>query len=411
MRLSKLVATGIAVAALATPVASSAQEAKPGEFKIPGTSTTLKLNGFVEFDATYDFSGADEDIRGDDWASFVEFQPLDGGERSKRRLYMTARTSRIGFTTSTPTGWGNLGVRVEGDFNSPSPFNYSTEATTNGTGFRLRHGYGELGPVLVGQTWSNFTDLGSLPDTVDFNPHGAFALTRQPMIKYTLGFGAGSFAVSLENPQSLVINTDAAAGQLTVGRQYDRYPDITANLTIPFSAGHLNLRGVALEYNGRTPGGVEDHKWGWGAGVSGSLKFAAETLVWSVQGGDGIGRYLFQSVFQGGAFVGNEIELWRTVAYHVGLTHAWSPALRSNLIWTQTFFESNDPLATVFGTIANKRVDVLFVNSFYSPVKNTEIGLEYAYGRRQVFAAVAPTPDNDEGTQHRANALARYTFF
>ncbi|WP_242333699.1 MULTISPECIES: DcaP family trimeric outer membrane transporter [Anaeromyxobacter] len=413
MNFSKLRAIALVSAALAMPAAGHAQDAKPGEFKIPGTNTTLKLNGFVELDATYDFSGADEDIRGDDWASFLEFQPLDRGERDKDRLYVTARTSRVGLTTTTPTDHGNLVVRVEGDFNSPSAFNYSTEATTNGTNFRIRHAYGEYAGFLVGQTWANFMDLGSLPDTVDFNPHGAFALTRSPGVRYTANFGGPTLAVALENPQSLVLNTEKAPGTLTVGREFDRYPDVSANLTVPFSLGHLNLRAVTFEYQGRTAAGVHDSRWAWGAGVSGSVKLGKlDSVVWSVQGGDGIGRYMFTTLFQGAAFVGNDIEMWSAVAYHVGLTHNWSPTFRSNLIWTQTFFDKDDALAAELGDpLSNKRIDAGYVNSFYSPVKNVELGLEYAYGRRTVFAAALADPSNDVGTQHRVNALARYTFF
>jgi hypothetical protein len=416
MQLSKLVATGFAVAALAVPALGSAQDPKPGEWKIPGTSTTLKLNGFVEMDATYDFDGSDDNIRGNDWASFLEFQPLDEGETQKKQLYLTMKTSRIGLTTTTPTGWGNLNVRVEGDFNSPSPYNFSTEATTNGVTFRMRHAYGEVGGLLIGQTWSNFNDLGSFPDTVEFNGHGAFPATRQPMIRYALPVGAGSLALSVENPQSLSLNTVlvGADDSLTVGRRYDRLPDATVNFTMPLGSGHVSARAVALEYNSMDAAGVEAHGFGWGAGLSGSFKFAKETLVWGVSGGDGIGRYLFQTLFQGGAQVGDDIETWKALAYHVGLTHAWSDTIRSNLIVTQTFIEENDALVPIWGTIANKRIDAGYVNTFVSPLKNFEVGLEYAYGRRTIFASAAAANgnvDNDEGTQHRANALFRYSFF
>ncbi len=420
MQFSNLRATALALAVLAVPAAGLAEDAKPGEFKIPGTETTLKLNGFVEVDGTYDFKGADDDIRGDDWATFLEFQPLDHGKVNKNRLYLTSRTSRIGLTTTTPTKSGNLVVRVEGDFNSPSPYNYSTEATTNGTTFRVRHAYAEWAGFLVGQTWSNFMDLGSLPDTVDFNPHGAFALSRMPGVRYTFNLGGPTLAVAAENPQSVVVNSDVS-NSFTVGREFDRIPDLSANLTVPLSFGHVNARFVAQEYQGRV-GPVSDEKWGWGAGVSGSVKFGGmDTLVWSVQGGDGIGKYLFTSLFQGAAFVGNDIETWKVLAYHVGLTHNWSSQLRSNAIWTQTFFDSNNALAAAAGAspfgngVANKRIDALFVNTFYDPIKSVEFGVEYSYGQRKVFeAALSPENQalgNDTGTQHRVNALARYNFF
>jgi hypothetical protein len=434
MKLMNVGAAAIAAALLSTPAVGTAQD-KPGEMKIPGTNTTLKLNGFVEMDAIYDLSGADEDIRGDDWASFLEFQPLDQGERFKNRLYMTARTSRIGLTLTTPTKGTPIVVRVEGDFNSPTAYNYSTEATTNGVNFRVRHAYGEYAGFLVGQTWSNFTDLGSLPDTVDFNPHGAFALTRQIGVRYTAKMGKNSLSVAAENPQSIVTNTDleCSSCSFTVGRTFDRMPDLSASYTMQLPFGHVNVRGVLQEYQGATTFGdksTEDSKLGWGAGVSGSVNIAKDALVWSVQGGDGIGKYMFQSLFQGAAFTApGKIETWKTVAYHLGYTHNWTPSMRSNLIWSQTFFDKNDALAvaevqTGFGNVAaNKRVDTATVNTFVSPVKGVDIGLEYFWGQRTVFHAAldaqldgngdpAPIPtSNDTGTQHRVNALVRYSFF
>lgn len=415
MQTSRMCAALLALA-LAVPAAAADE---PGVFKIPGTETTLKLNGYVEVDMAYDFDGADENIRGNDWASFIPLQPLDENVdqvEQPNRFYMTARTSRIGLTTTTPTKGGPLVVRLEGDFNNPSPYNYSTEITTNGTGFRIRHAYGEYRGLLVGQTWSNFMDLDSMPETVEFNNHGAFASIRTPMIRYAAKLGGATLSVSLENPQSLVINASVADpdnDSLTVGRRYDRVPAVTASYTIPFSLGHLNLRGVTHEYQGQLtedPNPVTDSAWGWGVGASGSLKFKKELFTWSVQGGDGIGFYMFQSLLQGAGFVGNELELWRSWAYHVGLTHTFSPAVRGSVVWTQTFFDKNDALAATLGSIANERIDVGYVNLFHSPVKGFEYGFEYAYGVRQIFDSVA-VAGNDTGTQHRLNALFRYGFF
>jgi hypothetical protein len=248
------------------------------------------------------------------------------------------------------------------------------------------------------------------------------------MVRYAHAIRGSTLAIALENPQVVTSNAGYPSS-VTVGRYYDRFPDVTANLTIPFGMGHLNLRAVALEYAGQpaiggtgpnagqpAPGSDTERRWGYGAGVSGSLKFAAETLVWSVQGGNGIGRYMFQTLFQGGALRadGSGIELWKAIGYHVGLTHAWSPALRSNLIWSQTFIEDDAGLNAVgvFGSrsLVNKRIDVLFVNSFFSPFKNTELGLEYSWGQRIIPDSVA-VAGNDTGTQHRVNGLVRYTFF
>jgi hypothetical protein len=415
--MKKLLAAMLALA-LATPVLA---EEAPGTMKIPGTDTTLKLNGFVEFDVTYDFDGATDDIRGTDWASFIESQPLDDNadqDANPNRLYMTARTSRVGLTTTTPIGARALTVRVEGDFNDPSAFNFSTEPTTNGVGFRLRHAYGEYAGVLVGQTWSNWVDLGSLPDTVDFNGHGGFGAMRTPQVRFTLPVGKGGLALSLENPQSLVWNAEYT-DSFTVGRQYDRIPVATASFTMPFAMGHLNLRGVAHEYQGAQNLGeaneVTDSTYGWGVGASGSVKFGNATLVLSGQGGNGIGYMTFQSLLQTAAFVGDEIEMWTHWTYHAGLTYQVSPSLRVNGIWTQTFWDEDDELAAAsfdaMGDVGvNESLNAFYVNAFFTPFKNAEIGLEYNWGQRKIFDEFV-VGGNDKGTQSRVNALARYTFF
>lgn len=409
---SKLFAAILALA-LAAP-AIAADEA--GVFKIPGTETTLKLNGFIEMDVAYDLKGSDDDIRGNDWAAFLPVQPLDNDVFTKaqpNRLYMTARTSRIGFTTTTPTKNGPLVTRVEGDFNDPSAFNYSTEITTNGTNFRIRHAYGEYRGLLLGQTWSNFMDLDSLTDTVEFNGHGAFASIRTAMIRYTLKAGPGTLSLSVENPQSFVANGQNVSG--TVGRRWDRFPTGTASLTVPFKMGHVNLRGMAFEYNNLNAANKNTSATAWGLGASGSLKFGPETLVWSVQGGQGIGHYMFETLFQGALLVNDKLALWKALGYHVGLTHAWSPKLRSNLIWTQTFIDGSNALidtavADIDNTFANKRMDVAYVNTFHSPFKGFEYGLEYEWGQRKIFERVAAGGE-DTGTMSRINALFRYTFF
>ena len=394
--MKKLLA-GMLALALAAPVLA---EDAPGTFKIPGTDTTLKLNGFVEFDVTYDFDGATDDIRGTDWASFLETQPLDDNadqDANPNRLYMTARTSRVGLTTSTPIGARALTVRVEGDFNNPSAFNFSTEPTTNGVGFRLRHAYGEYGGVLVGQTWSNWVDLGSLPDTVDFNGHGGFGAMRTPQVRFTLPVAKGGLSLSLENPQSLVWNSEYT-DSFTVGRQYDRIPVVTASLTMPFSMGHFNVRGVAHEYQGAqnlgAPNEVKDSTYGWGVGASGSVKFGAATLVLSGQGGKGIGYMTFQSLLQTAAFVNDEIEMWTHWTYHAGLTYQFNPAFRANVIWSQTFWDEDDELAAAsfaaMGDVGvNETLDTFYVNAWYTPFKNAELGIEYNWGQRKIFDGFA----------------------
>ncbi|HYO52866.1 DcaP family trimeric outer membrane transporter [Archangium sp.] len=400
---SKRFATMLAVLTSTLPLAATAEDAAtttPGTFQIPGTDTTLNVYGFAEMDVTYDLHGRTSDINNNDWASFVAVQPFDNlgvDEPRKRQVYITGRASRLGIMSNTPTPLGPLTVRLEADFNAPNDF--QGELSTNGTAFRVRHAYGQVGGLLIGQTWSTFLDLDSIPDTVDFNPAGALALTRQAMIRYAFSFGPASLALSVENPRGLDFSAD-----------YDAVPDFIANFKYGGSWGHVSARAVTHEFRN-----VERSKRAYGAGISGSVKFANETIIASVQAGDGIGRYMFNALLQGAFDTGEQLELWRSYAYHIGFTHAWNPQLRSNVIWTQTFFGENETLEAAQRTfsvnvakstdfVPNRRIDQLYVNTFWKFTKNTEIGLEYAYGKRSTFGP-------ETGTQHRVNALARFSLY
>ena len=77
--------------------------------------------------------------------------PLRGSADAKRsgETYLHARTSRIGIEAATPTQYGLLMAKVEGDFNNDprtgnsavygSLANIYTQQATNSYDFRLRH--------------------------------------------------------------------------------------------------------------------------------------------------------------------------------------------------------------------------------------------------------------------------------
>ena len=135
---SKRFATMLAVLTSALPLAAAAEDAAlpPGTFQLPGTDTTLNVYGFAEIDATYDLDGRTSDINNFDWASIVAVQPFDNlgvPEPMKRQAFITARASRLGLMSNTPTPLGPLTVRLEADFNAPNTF--QGELATNSTAF------------------------------------------------------------------------------------------------------------------------------------------------------------------------------------------------------------------------------------------------------------------------------------
>jgi hypothetical protein len=146
----------------------------------------------------------------------------------------------------------------------------------------------------------------------------------------------------------------------------------------------------------RTGGGGDGSpKQGFGGSLSGSFKVGNDTLVAHVVGGQGLGRYLFNGIFNfAGTNAAGEFTLWQAMAYHLGYTHVWNSTFRSNLVFSQTFFGEN------------KAIHQAFLNTFYSFAKNAEFGIEYAYGLRHTYAAV-----NANGRENRINASLHYNIY
>jgi hypothetical protein len=368
---------------------------------------------------------------------------------------MTGRTSRLGFTTTTPSDYGPITMVLEGDFNSPSPNNFSSPATTNGNTFRVRKAYGQVGGLLVGQTWSTFFDGDSLPDTVDFNAVPSACLERMPIVQYTFKTSAKStLAIAAEFPfnrqwlglsggvasERMTGQNDTVQGNGNISSQST--PDLHANWTYNDSWGHVSARGVVVTYQGggnllldgtTTP---DRSATGFGGALSGHFNIAKDSLVWSVQGGNGIGRYMFGSLFQGGINDGSKMDLWKAVGWHVGYTHVWDARWRSNLVYSQV--NMSDPGTGLAGGMSlnqfvqselyggggaadlqpNKSISNAMVNTFYQISKTASCGVEYVWGQRKTFdtytfAGATPAIFNggNTGTEKRVNIVFHYNFF
>ncbi|WP_394828270.1 DcaP family trimeric outer membrane transporter [Pendulispora albinea] len=423
--------------------APAAEEEKlpPGTFRIPGTKTTLTLSGYAQLDIGYDVRGRDPNVEGNDWASHAANIPLNDSYESKEKrnqLYLTARTSRIGFSTNTPTDFADIGVKIEGDFNAGNLL--SGQTFTNSVLFRLRHAYGTLsgkyGTFLAGQSWSAFLDLPSYSETVDFNGPGSIALIRQPQVRYTIPLGGGlTAAVAAENAPGTDFNGITDAGSSTGGRPNGRrriqtIPDFIAVIGASGDWGSASIAGVTMNYRNASrdaapavppapavPAADAYNKQAWGVRASTALKLPwGDTLRGHVTGGDGIGRYLFNAGLagQGATAKDTEFVLWKALAYHVNYTRVWSPVLRSNVVWSQTFFKNNgegpyEPTADSPDPGVNARINQLFINTFITVNKQVEFGVEYNWNERRTFGN--DTNPEKIGTNHRVNASAHFNFF
>jgi hypothetical protein len=172
----------LASAAAATPTNVVTGGSTKGSFKLPGSETSVTLGGYVKLDAIYSDksagvgSSADQEYE----AGAVPVGPNAGAnERGQFKLH--ARQSRFFAKTSTPSTWGELGTYLELDLFGAA----GNESVSNSHGLRLRHAYGTLGGLLMGQTWTNFSDIAAYPETVDFGGPAGTIFARQAQIRWT----------------------------------------------------------------------------------------------------------------------------------------------------------------------------------------------------------------------------------
>ena len=368
---------------------------------IPGTDTRVKLGGYVKIDAIHDFE-VSRDGNGEDFGLYAAI-PLDGSSEREQggNTRIHARHTRVNLTTTTPTDYGDLKVFLEGDFMDSQ----GSQTTTNRASFGLRHAYGELGPVLVGQTWTNYMDLAAYPESLDFVGVAGNTLVRQGQIRYTHTpeESGNSYSVSIENASSDYIDATGS----TLDSSVEKFPDVTAKARFTGDFGEFSVKGVGrvLEvYNGATTS--SDDEFGYALAASGKLNtWGKDDLRFQVGYGDGIGRYLFDLAAnaQSAGWTGTtgNVETVEAVGGYLAYRHWWNDDLRTNVMAGGTKVLDNpdflDPATT------NEKVYSANANLIWSITDKFDVGAEYIYGHRE-------TESGAEGDLHRAQMSAIYKF-
>jgi hypothetical protein len=417
------------VADLKDQVAAQGKEAVvmgdiPNSFRVPGSDTSVHLYGVAELNMVKEWKG---DGGKNDYSTFMPYMPLKGSTDAKRsgEMYLTGRTSRIGVEAATPTQYGQLMAKVEGDFNNDprtgnsavygSLGNIYTQQVTNSYDFRLRHAYFQMGPWLVGQTWSAFMDVDNTPETVDFNGPIGSTFVRQPQIRYTyMTPTMGNFTASIENSSSYVLDDTNAA--TTAG--FAKVPDLVARWDKPFDWGSLSFRGITheLRVNGDINGvNANTSRRGYGLAASGQIKTVGDDFIsWIVTGGHGIGRYF--NYIEGAVYdpVNDKILMEKSLGLVLGYQRKFNDTFRMNFVLgTQKTFNNDftdfvratpalsgaDSIDNNFGI--NRRVTQAHIGGIWNPIKVMDVGLEYIWGKRETLIG-------EKGDMSRINFLARY---
>jgi len=381
-----------AAAAAAKPVQASTitPNAAPG--------TTFVVTGFVKADAiwtdTSDGEIADSSVGRD---FYVPSTIPIGAPQNEEGTDLNAHVKQSRFNFGTDTileGGDKLMTRFEIDF-----FGSITgdQRISNTYAPVVRHAYVQWRNWLVGQTWSNFMDVATLPESVDFiGPTDGTTFVRQPQVRYT----SGGFSVSAENRETTILPYDVVG--VTGARivSDDGYaPDLTARYAWKGDWGHVALAGLLRELTHETAT-IDDSTWAGSMSLSGKFNFGKDDIRWMALYGN-LGRYVGLNFATDAVLDANgNLDSLDGYAGFIAYRHMWTAKLRSTFTYALQEYDNESILGN---SAANKSSSSWNINLFYSPIPKLDIGAEY----RQ---ATAERENGDDGDLDRLQLTTKYSF-
>jgi len=126
-----------------------------------------------------------------------------------------------------------------------------------------------------------------------------------------------------------------------------------------------------------------------------------DTLHYQVTGGEGIARYIGLGVTADTAYdiARDELNPTGVLAGYVGWRHAFTPKLRTNLIYARSDYDNDGSL----GPLVTKSVQSIRGNVFYAPMPKVDVGAELMYGVREI-------EDGRKGDISRLQFTTKYSF-
>ena len=109
----------------------------------------------------------------------------------------------------------------------------------------------------------------------------------------------------------------------------------------------------------------------------------SDSLHYQLTGGQGIARYIGLGITGDSAWdaVRDELDPTGVIAGYVGWRHAFTPKLRTNLIYARSDYDNN---AALTGNLVTKSVQSIRGNVFYTPMPKVDVGAELMYGVREI---------------------------
>lgn len=316
-----------------------------------------------------------------------------GGQEEDTQYDAHIRQTRFRFTTNTDLSSGDkiTGV-LEFDFHATPDGN---ERISNSYEPRIRHAFIKYKNWLIGQTWSTFQDVRTLPESIDFiGVTDGTIFDRQVMVRYT----QGGFEIALENPETTVTPFGGGARIVT---DDNSMPDLAARYTVKGDWGHVAVAGLLRQLSYVSGDTIDTNESSYGISLTGKFNFGQDDLRVMANFGSGLGRYLALNAANSAVLdANNELQAIDSTGITIAYRHLWSEQWRSNLMYS-AFSADNDIALT--GTAVTKETYSARANLLYSPSKELTFGAEYAYAKREVESGA-------DGDMSRIQFSAKYVF-
>lgn len=361
--------------------------------------TTFVLTGFVKADAlftnTSDGELADNSVGRDFYVpGTIPIGALDEGTD----LNAHVKQSRVNFGTDTILEGGDkLSTRFEIDF-----FGSVTgdQRISNTYAPVLRHAYVQWRNWLVGQTWSNFMDVATLPEAVDFiGTTDGTTFVRQPQVRFT----KGGFSISAENRETTIT---PFGGGARISSDDGMFPDLTARYAWKGKWGHVAVAGLFRELAHETTGvgAIDDSTWTAAGSLSGKFNIGKDDIRWMLLGGN-LGRYVALNFANDAIIDANgNLESVDGFAGFIAYRHMWTDKLRSTLSYAMQDYDNDTSLTGVTNALSpNKSSSSWTVNLFYSPLPKLDVGAEYRHATREL-------ENGSDGDFDRFQLTTKYSF-
>ena len=381
-----LAATAVLCALSSTAYAATA--AKIGD-------TEFTYGGYIKLDAMWSDYSAGAPAGSSVGRDFYVPSTLTvGSDDSSDAVFdMHARESRFNFGTATLLDNGKtVKTKIELDFLASAPG--GNERVSNSYSPRIRHAFISYDGWLFGQTWSNFQNVGALPEALDFvGPAEGTVFVRQSQIKYT----TGAWSFSLENPESTI--TTVGGGMAVTDDA--SLPDFTARYTHNADWGNFVVTALARQLTYKV-GGVDADETSFGVSASGMVKLGEDNLKFMLTQGKGLGRYVGLNVARGAVLSGDDLDAIDSTSGFIAYQHKWNSQWRSTFLYSFLSADNDENLLAMYGD-PTESSQSYSANILYSPVKRLTFGAEFKHAERELESGV-------DGDLDRLQFSVKYAF-